>query len=80
MMAREQWRKSSYTGSSGNCVEVAWRKSSYTADSGNCVEVAWPKDQVAVRDSKQPAGPTLSFPASAWHTFLTPPRHSVRVS
>ena len=51
-MAREQWRKSSYTGSTGNCVEVAW-----------------PEEQVAVRDSKQPAGPTLNFPISAWRAF-----------
>ena len=47
-----------------------WRKSSYTADSGNCVEVAWPKDQVAVRDSKQPAGSALSFPVAAWRAFV----------
>jgi hypothetical protein len=40
------WRKSSYTGSQGNCVEaaplgpVAWRKSFHSGTSGNCVEAA----------------------------------------
>jgi hypothetical protein len=38
------WRKSSYSGGNGNCVEVAytdWRKSSYSDANGNCVEVAF---------------------------------------
>jgi hypothetical protein len=47
-----------------------WRKSSYSGDTGNCVEVAWPEQDVAVRDSKQPTGPTLAFPTSTWRTFL----------
>jgi len=64
------WRKSSYSGSNGNCVEVSWRTSSYSGTNGNCVEVAWPAQQVAVRDSKQQAGPALAFPTTAWHTFL----------
>jgi hypothetical protein len=36
------WRKSSYSNSSGNCIEVAagWRKSSYSDANGGCVEVA----------------------------------------
>ncbi|HEX4722578.1 MAG TPA: DUF397 domain-containing protein [Pseudonocardiaceae bacterium] len=46
-----------------------WRKSSYTGSTGNCVEVAWPDEQVAVRDSKQPVGPALSFPVSTWRVF-----------
>jgi Domain of unknown function (DUF397) len=51
---------------------IVWRKSSYTYDNGNCVEVGWPEPTgVAVRDSKQPTGPTLSFPTKAWRTFLT---------
>jgi hypothetical protein len=38
------WRKSTRSGQSGNCVEVAvvpaWRKSSRSGQSGSCVEVA----------------------------------------
>jgi hypothetical protein len=43
------WRKSTYSGASGNdCIEVGqvWRKSSYSGtDAGNCVEVgqSWRK-------------------------------------
>ena len=50
------WRKSSRSGSEGNCVELAWRKSSRSGDEGNCVELA---NTGAVRDSKNPAGATL---------------------
>jgi hypothetical protein len=50
---------------------LVWRKSSYTGDNGNCVEIGWPDlAGVAVRDSKQPTGPTLAFPTSTWRTFL----------
>ena len=36
------WRKSSYSGTQSNCVEVAmaWRKSSYSGSQTECVEVA----------------------------------------
>jgi hypothetical protein len=47
-----------------------WRKSSYSGDNGNCVEVGWPSTKVAVRDSKCPTGPTLSFPTWTWRAFL----------
>jgi hypothetical protein len=66
------WRKSSFSSSpDGNCVEMAWRKSSFSeAPDGNCVEVAPVPTGVAVRDSKNVAGPTLAFETSAWHAFL----------
>lgn len=35
-----------------------WRKSSYTNATGQCVELRC--DLAAVRDSKDPSGPTLS--------------------
>jgi hypothetical protein len=63
------WRKSSYSGDNGNCVEVGWRKSSYSASNGGCVEISWPSG-VAVRDSKQVEGPNLAFPTSTWREFL----------
>jgi hypothetical protein len=40
------WRKSTYSNASGDCVEVAtWRKSSHSTAQGECVEVgiAWRK-------------------------------------
>ncbi|MQS07245.1 DUF397 domain-containing protein, partial [Streptomyces alkaliphilus] len=58
------WRKSSHsTNEGGDCVEVAlaWRKSSHsTNEGGNCVEVADCPSVVHVRDSKNPAGPSLA--------------------
>ncbi|MFD7581386.1 DUF397 domain-containing protein [Kitasatospora sp. NPDC059817] len=70
------WRKSSYSGGNGgNCIEVAltWRKSSYSGtNGGNCIEVApgFLPDAVPVRDSKDPRGPALVFPAVAWEAFV----------
>jgi hypothetical protein len=61
------WRKSTYS-DPDNCVEVAWRKSSFS-DPYNCVEVAWPAASLLVRDSKNPAGPTLTFPRTAFTHF-----------
>lgn len=71
MTARLEWRKSSFSGSDANCVEVAWRKSSFSGSQSNCVEVAWFEAPVtAVRDSKNAEGPTLAFPVPAWQDFL----------
>lgn len=49
-----------------------WRKSTRSSGQGGaCVEVA---DNlpgvVAVRDSKDPAGPVLAFGPDAWRTFV----------
>ena len=70
-----RWRKSSYSGNGGsNCVEVGtlWRKSSYSGNGGgNCVEVAHDPHVVAVRDSKNPDGPVLTFSRDEWASFLT---------
>lgn len=49
-----------------------WIKSSYSGgQGGDCVEVAASlADQVAVRDSKDQAGPRLQFPREAWSMFM----------
>ncbi|MFI6338695.1 DUF397 domain-containing protein [Streptomyces sp. NPDC050535] len=49
-----------------------WRKSSYSdGDDGNdCVEIANSPTHTAVRDTKAPAGGTLTFPAGAFAGFL----------
>jgi hypothetical protein len=52
---------------------AAWRKSSYSgsAQAESCVEVAdrFP-GVIPVRDSKDPEGPALVFPAGSWAAFV----------
>jgi hypothetical protein len=48
------WRKSSYSGGAGNCVEVAC----------NLPAV------VGVRDSKNPSGPALALTRQTWSAFV----------
>ena len=76
------WRKSSYSGTNGGaCIEVAevWRKSSYSGgNGGDCVEVAAsPPAAVAVRDSKDPDGPKLTFTPQDWAAFTAALRAGV---
>jgi Domain of unknown function (DUF397) len=54
-LSRAEWRKSSYSSQSGNCVEVA----------RNLPRL------VAVRDSKDPYGSRLVVSMSAWQVFMT---------
>jgi len=54
-LSRAEWRKSSYSSQSGNCVEVA----------RNLPQL------VAVRDSKKPDGARLVVSMSAWLVFMT---------
>ncbi|MEU5179129.1 DUF397 domain-containing protein [Streptomyces longwoodensis] len=53
---------------------IQWRKSSYSGDQGGeCLEVAstpTPCPAIAVRDSKNPAGPVLSFRPGAFREFV----------
>jgi hypothetical protein len=53
-LSRAEWRKSSYSGQSGNCVEVARNLPGL----------------VAVRDSKAPGGAKLLVSPEAWRGFL----------
>jgi hypothetical protein len=49
---------------------TSWRKASYSGNGGNnCVEVGQGGDAVAVRDTQDRDGATLSVPAAAWATF-----------
>ncbi|MGA5701416.1 DUF397 domain-containing protein [Peterkaempfera bronchialis] len=52
---------------------AVWRKSSYSGDNGGqCIEVAPGfTGVVPVRDSKDPLGPALIFPAAAWESFVS---------
>jgi hypothetical protein len=75
------WLKSSYSDANGgNCVEfsrdLAWLKSSYSdANGGQCLEfsraLTEPHGLVPVRDSKDPDGPALIFPAGGWSAFVS---------
>lgn len=73
-----QWRKSSYSGTTGGeCVEcaplgaTAWHKASYSADTGgDCVEVAAQPCRIAVRDSKNPGGPAFTVAPAAFAEFV----------
>ncbi|MFK3985067.1 DUF397 domain-containing protein [Micromonospora sp. NPDC050397] len=51
--------------------DVVWRKSSRSGSDTDCVEIAELPHTIAVRDSKDPVGPVLSFRRSAWASFLT---------
>ena len=68
------WRKATYSGANGGgCVEVGvWHKASHSGGNGGaCVEVASTAEAlIAVRDSKNPNGPKLAFPSSAWQSFV----------
>lgn len=54
-LADETYTKSTRSGGTGNCVEVA----------------ALPGGHRAVRDSKHPTGPALTFTAAEWTAFTT---------
>ena len=51
--SRAAWRKSSYSGANGNCVQVAQPRA----------------DLVAVRDSHDTHGPQLAFSPRQWQAF-----------
>ncbi|MEO3809481.1 DUF397 domain-containing protein [Sphaerisporangium sp. B11E5] len=53
-LSNARWRKSSFSGSGNDCVEVA----------SNLPEV------VGVRDSKNPAGPVLVVTPGEWSAFV----------
>ena len=46
-----------------------WRKSTYSNGSSSCIETAARLDTVAIRDSKDPAGPKLAIPVAYWSAF-----------
>lgn len=49
----------------------SWRKASYSNGSGDCVEVGSGTGVVAVRDTKDREGVTLTLSVDAWREFTT---------
>lgn len=50
--------------------DLLWRKARRSAGNGACVEVAPVNGQIAVRDSMNPAGGRLRYPAQSWESFV----------
>ncbi|XVQ06913.1 DUF397 domain-containing protein [Spirillospora sp. CA-255316] len=48
---------------------AVWRTSRHSQQNGACVEVATAQGAIAVRDSRDPQGPALIIPRSAWREF-----------
>lgn len=57
--------------------DLIWRTSSRSGG-GSCVQIAADTDQVLIRDSKNPAGPVLSFDRTAFREFITFVKESAR--
>lgn len=50
--------------------QLNWRKSARSNDQGLCVEFAEVDNgNIALRDSKNPAGPVLTFTLDEWRAF-----------
>ncbi|WP_369270737.1 DUF397 domain-containing protein [Streptomyces sp. R11] len=51
---------------------IQWRKSSYSGDQGGeCIEIAaTPHTTIAIRDSKNQAGPIVTLDPAAFNAFL----------
>jgi hypothetical protein len=48
----------------------AWRKAQLSVNNGACVEVAPTSGMIAMRDSKDPSGPVLTYTRIEWSAFL----------
>jgi hypothetical protein len=51
--------------------DLEWRKARRSVGNGACVEVASVNGRIAVRDSMNPGGGRLQYPARSWQSFAT---------
>jgi len=58
------------TPSNPESVDLAWRKASFSHAANNCLELAPVDGMVAVRDSKDPDGPVLTYTKAELRAFL----------
>jgi hypothetical protein len=61
-LTQAAWRKSSYSGQAGNCVEVVGVRQGARGASVR-------ESAVGVRDSKHPGGPALVLTPQVWQAF-----------
>ena len=52
-------------------VDLQWRKARRSVGNGACVELASVNGQILVRDSMNPGGAWLRYPARSWVAFAT---------
>lgn len=71
-MLDAQWRKSTRSNPSGNCLQARWTKSNRSSAGGNnCLEAQLAGNVVQVRDSKLgDASPILEFTADEWRAAI----------
>lgn len=55
--------------------DLRWRKAQQSVQNGQCVELARAGSMIAIRDSKNPAGPMLMYTAAEWRAFLDGAKH-----
>jgi hypothetical protein len=48
---------------------ATWRTSTHSNNGGECIEIAATHRTLAVRDSKDPHGPALTFRPAPWAAF-----------
>lgn len=55
--------------------QLTWRKSSYSNSNNACLEVTHLPTGQAIRDSKNPTGPTVATTTNQWTTFIKAIHH-----
>jgi Domain of unknown function (DUF397) len=54
---------------------ATWRKSTHSGGGNECVEIAGLGPTIAIRDSKNPHGPTLTLTLADWRALAADVKH-----